>query len=136
MFRRKEEDSFTYVDAFNGGAAHLPGSCPALIGQPRQNINREAYAAVDPVHVFQRMVNNLTQCSRVQWDHGRGDQNGLRNQLHFYRLACTVTPGQTQSIVAYAELCVFLGVQLEEAMQLLQVPFCAENLFERPAYNV
>ena len=129
--RRAEEDSYTYIDAFNRGAGHLPRSCPALIGQPRHNIHREAYAAVDPMHVFQRMVNNLIQCSRVHWDHGRGDQNGLRNQMHFSRLACCVTPGQTPSVVAYAELCVFLGAQLEEAIQLLQVrlPFNA-NIFQ------
>ncbi len=99
----------------------MPRSCPALIGQPRHNIRREAYAAVDPNQVFQRMVNNLIQCSRVQWDHGQGDQNGLKNQLHFSRLACAVTPGQLHSVVGYAELCAFLGVQLEEAIQLLQV---------------
>lgn len=119
-FRKEATDSYTYIDAFNCGASHQPRSCPAMIGQPRPNIRREAYSAVPAEHVFQRMVNNLIQCSRVHGDSRRDDAR-LKNQLHFSRLSCAVSPGQTQSVVAYAELCVFLGVQLEEAIQLLQV---------------
>ena len=69
--RREESESFTFIDAYNGGASHMPRSCPALAHQPRQHIRREAYSAVEPRLVFQRMVNNLIQSSRVQWDHGR-----------------------------------------------------------------
>ena len=66
------------------------------------------------------MVNNLIQCCRVHGDTSQDDQR-LRNQLHFSRLACAVSPNQTPTVVAYAELCIFLGIQLEEAIQLLQV---------------
>lgn len=66
------------------------------------------------------MVNNLIQCSKVYGDTRRDDLR-LHNQVHFSRLACAVSPGQTPLVVAYAELCVYLGVQLEEAMELLQV---------------
>jgi hypothetical protein len=103
----------------------MPRSCPALAHQPRQHIRHEAYSAVEPRLVFQRMANNLIQCSRVQWDHGRGDNNGLRNQLHFSRLACCCCAASTpiasqphqqqytlHPVVAYAELCVFLGKQV------------------------
>lgn len=118
---REAADSYTFIDAFNNGASHQPRSCPALIGQPRPNIHREAYSAVPAEQVFQRMVNNLIQCSRVHDDRpdSRRDDQRLRNQLHFSRLACVISPGQTPSVVAYAELCAFLGVQLEEAIQLL-----------------
>lgn len=120
FIRNDVADSFTYIDAFNCGASHQPRSCPALIGQPRQHIRREAYATVPAEQVFLRMVNNLIQCSRVH-EGSRLEENRLQNQLHFPRLACAVSPGQTPSVVAYAELCVFLGVQLGEAINLLQV---------------
>lgn len=94
-----------------------------MIGQPRQNIRREAYAAVPAEQVFQRMVNNLIQCSRGHGDRqdNRRDDQRLRNQLHFSRLACVISPGQTPSVVAYAELAAFLGIYLEDAIKLLQV---------------
>lgn len=66
------------------------------------------------------MVNNLIQSARVH-EGSRRDELRLQNQLHFPRLACAVSAGQTPSVVAYAELCVFLGVQLEEAIKLLLV---------------
>lgn len=91
-----------------------------MIGQPRPHIRREAYSAVPAEHVFQRMVNNLIQSARVH-EGSRRDELRLQNQLHFPRLACAVSAGQTPSVVAYAELCVFLGVQLEEAIKLLLV---------------
>ncbi|XP_046635009.1 F-box only protein 21-like [Daphnia pulicaria] len=119
---REAADSYTFIDAFNQGASHQPRSCPAMIGQPRQNIRREAYAAVPAEQVFQRMVNNLIQCSRGHGDRqdNRRDDQRLRNQLHFSRLACVISPGQTPSVVAYAELAAFLGIYLEDAIKLLQ----------------
>lgn len=123
---REAAESYTFIDVFNNGASHQPRSCPALIGQPRPNIHREAYSAVPDEQVFQRMVNNLIQCSRVHGDRpdSRRDDQRLRNQLHFSRLSCVISPGQTPSVVAYAELCAFLRVQLEEAIQLLLVSGC------------
>ena len=43
-----------------------------------------------------------------------------RNELSFSRLACAVSPDQTRSILLYAQLCLDLDVQLDDAVRLLQ----------------
>lgn len=73
------------------------------------------------------MVNNLIQSARLLLNNGRGDNSGLLLQLHFMRLACAVYRRQAQFTVGYAELCVHLGKQLEEAIDLLQVKFTVFN---------
>ena len=50
-----------------------------------------------------------------------------RNQLHFCRLVCAVSPTQILYVLRYTDLCFDLGIQLEEAIQLLQV----YNYFKR-----
>lgn len=67
------------------------------------------------------MANNLMQSSRLLWDNGQGDDGILPTQLCFTRLACAINRRHPQLVVGYAELCVHLGTQLEEAIDLLQV---------------
>jgi len=70
---------------------------------------------------MERMSLNLIQCCRIRLNYGRGDSSGLRNELHFYRLANIISPGELSWILTYVELCVFVGIELEEAIRLLQV---------------
>jgi len=69
---------------------------------------------------MERMSLNLIQCCRIRLNYGRGDSSGLRNELHFYRLANIISPGELSWILTYVELCVFVGIELEEAIRLLQ----------------
>lgn len=64
---------------------------------------------------------NLIQCCRIRLNYGRGDSSGLRSELHFYRLANIISPGELSWILTYVELCIFVGIELEEAIHLLQV---------------
>lgn len=117
---REGKESYTYIDAFNKGDFHLPSSCPALIGQFRHVFKPGCYATIPTIQVLERMSLNLIQCCRIRLNYGRGDSSGLRSELHFYRLANIISPGEFSWILTYVELCVFVGIELEEAINLLQ----------------
>ena len=125
MYRREQQgqDGYTYIDAFNRGEFRSRMSCPALVHQHRPPILRESYHVVRPAQVLERMALNLIQCSRMRNTYGRGDTSGLRDELHFYRLAFLINPADLSLACAYGDLCDFLGVELEEAIRQLKVNF-------------
>ena len=107
----------------------MSSSCPGLIDQARQVFRPDCYATVPLIEVMERMSLNLIQCCRIQLNYGRSDSSGLRNELHFYRLANIISPAEFSWILTYVELSVFVGIQLEEAIQLLQVTFLIDIKF-------
>lgn len=64
--------------------------------------------------VLERMALNLIHCSHRQ--------SSDADELHFYRLASLLKPGDWALTRAYAQLCDFLGLELEQAVAKLEVP--------------
>ncbi|XP_046636257.1 F-box only protein 21-like [Daphnia pulicaria] len=112
-----EEDSI-YIDVFLGGYLNQSSLYPSLRKQPA--------ASVDSV-----LFNMLGVLTRFMWN--QYDEFGLemmRDNLSFYvRLQCSMSPQNPNVITFYAEHCIGLGIQLDDAIQLLQ------NYFQSPEYK-
>ena len=83
---------------------------PFLIKQPA--------ASVDSV--LKNMLGVLTNFMWSQYDEYRLET--MRDDMLFYvRLVCSMSPQNPRAITWYAEHCIGMGIQLDDAIQLLQV---------------
>ncbi|EFX61771.1 hypothetical protein DAPPUDRAFT_338193, partial [Daphnia pulex] len=112
------EDDSIYIDVFRGGSLNQSSLYPSLREQPA--------ASVDSV-----LFNMLHVLTHFLWE--RYEEHGLermRDDLSFYvRLKCSMWPQDPNIITCYAEHCIGLGIQLDDAIQLLQ------NYIQSPEYN-
>ncbi|XP_046656341.1 F-box only protein 21-like [Daphnia pulicaria] len=112
------EDDSIYIDVFRGGYLNRSSLYPSLREQPA--------ASVDSV-----LFNMLKVLTHFMWN--QYDEYGLermRDDMLFYiRLECSMSPQNPNIITCYAEHCIDLGIQLDDAIQLLQ------NYFQSPEYK-
>ncbi|XP_046462667.1 F-box only protein 21-like [Daphnia pulex] len=112
------EDDSIYIDVFRGGSLNQSSLHPSLKKQPA--------ASVDSV-----LFNMLKVLTEILWN--QYDEYGrerVRDDLSFYvRLECSMSPQNPNTITYYAEHCIGLGIQLDDAIQLLQ------NYFQSPEYK-
>ncbi|XP_046439714.1 F-box only protein 21-like [Daphnia pulex] len=112
------EDDSIYIDVCRGGSLNQSSLYPSLREQPA--------ASVDSV-----LFNMLEVLTHFMWN--QYDEYGLekvRDDLLFYlRLKCSMSPQNPNVITWYAEHCIGLGIQLDDAIQLLQ------NYFQSPEYK-
>ncbi len=82
------------------------------------SLREQPAASVDSV-LFQ-MLEVLTHFMWNQYDEFGLEK--MRDDLLFYvRLKCSISPQSPFLITCYAEHCIGLGIQLDDAIQLLQV---------------
>jgi hypothetical protein len=82
------------------------------------SLREQPAASVDSV-LF-NMLGVLTYYMRNQYDEFGLEM--MRDNLSFYvRLQCSMSPQSPNLITFYAEHCIGLGIQLDDAIQLLQV---------------
>ncbi|XP_046442921.1 F-box only protein 21-like [Daphnia pulex] len=113
------EDDSIYIDVFRGGYLNQSSLYPSLREQP----------AVSVDSVLFRMQEVLTYFRRHQYDEIYGLER-MRDNLSFYvRLGCSMSPQDPNRITRYAEHCIRLGIQLDDAIQLLQ------NYFQSPEFK-
>ena len=109
FFDRSEVDSI-YIDVYRGGSLKKSSVYPFLKEQPA--------ASVDSV--LNEMVGHLT--NRIWHAYDESGEKMMGNDLLFFvRLACSMSPKNSSKVMWYAELCVDLGIQLDDAIELLQV---------------
>jgi len=118
------DDNWTYIDAYYGGERRTRLSCPALAPHTPKPVRRESYHAVAPSQVLERMALNLIHCSHRQ--------SSDADELHFYRLASLLKPGDWALTRAYAQLCDFLGLELEQAVAKLESVLEAPTISSEP----
>ena len=83
---------------------------PFLKEQPAASVNS----------VLNEMVGSLTNRMWIAYD--ENGEKMMRNDLLFFvRLECSTSPRNLNKVVQYADLCVDLGIQLDDAIELLQV---------------
>ena len=110
FFRYSSEDDSIYIDVYRGGSLKKSSVYPFLKEQP--------LASVDSV--LDEMVERLTYRIRIAYDENGGEM--MRNDLLFFvRLACSMSPKDSNTVMWYADLCVDLGIQLDDAIKLLEV---------------
>jgi F-box protein 21 len=65
----------------------------------------------------------MTRLTHFVWSqYDEFGQDSMRDDLLFYmRLECSMSPQDPNIITRYAEDCIRLGIQLDDAIQLLQV---------------
>ena len=82
------------------------------------SLREQPAASVDSV-----LKNMLGVLTRYMWN--QYDEFGLemmRDDMLFYaRLVCSMSPQNPNAITWYAEHCIGMGIQLDDAIQLLQV---------------
>ncbi|EFX83127.1 hypothetical protein DAPPUDRAFT_302130 [Daphnia pulex] len=114
------EDDSIYIDVFHGGYYLNQSSLYP------SSLREQPAASVDSV-----LFNMLGVLTHFMWN--QYDEHGLeriRDDLSFYlRLKCSMSPQNPHIITWYAEHCIGLGIQLDDAIQLLQ------NYFQSPEYK-
>ena len=83
---------------------------PFLKEQPAASVNS----------VLNEMVGSLTNRMWIAYDEN-GEEMMRNDLLFFVRLECSMSPRNLNKVVQYADLCVDLGIQLDDAIELLQV---------------
>ncbi|XP_046656682.1 F-box only protein 21-like isoform X3 [Daphnia pulicaria] len=109
------EDDSIYIDVFRGGYLN-----------PNPSLKEQPAASVDSV-LF-NMLHVLTDFMWHQYDE-HGHERVRDDLLFFVRLECAMSPQNPKKITWYAEYCIDLGIQLDDAIQLLQ------NYIQLPEYN-
>ena len=80
-------------------------------------LKEQPAASVDSV--LNEMVGHLT--NRIWHTYDEYGEKMMGNDLLFFvRLACSMSPKNSDTVKWYAELCVDLGIQLDDAIELLQ----------------
>ncbi|XP_046654583.1 uncharacterized protein LOC124348420 [Daphnia pulicaria] len=112
------EDDSIYIDVFRGGYLNQSSLYPSLREQPAVSVDL----------VLFRMQNVLTNFMWERYEEHRLER--MRDDMLFYmRLECSMSSQNPNIITYYAEHCIRLGIQLDDAIQLLQ------NYFQSPEYN-
>jgi hypothetical protein len=135
--RDANSGSLFYIDVCDRGSLKHSVFYPAII-------HKKPAAAVDifqqMMHEFNQSVNEIVRtignefcklfgcltsasCSHVplELDYPVEAFSLKLYQLNSVRLACAITPLQIPCINEYAELCIITGIDLNDAVQLLQV---------------
>ena len=82
------------------------------------SLREQPAASVDSV--LKKMLGVLTEFMWNQYDE-YGLETMRDDMLFYVRLACSMSPQNPNAITSYAEHCIGLGIQLDDAIQLLQV---------------
>ncbi|XP_046654309.1 F-box only protein 21-like [Daphnia pulicaria] len=114
------EDDSIYIDVFRGGYLNQSSLYPSLRERPAASVDSVLFEMLEVITYF-------------SWRHRYDEIYGLermRDNLSFYvRLECSMSPQNPNIITCYAEHCIRLGIQLDDAIQLLQ------NYFQSPEYK-
>ncbi|KAI9566051.1 hypothetical protein GHT06_009851 [Daphnia sinensis] len=108
------DESSSLIDASNGGVMrhHNPATYPVISAENflLRMVEYMRYIRLQSIRARRRQEGHPGTLCRLR----------RHNELSFSRLACAVSPEQTQKAALYAQLCLDLDMPLEDAIKVLQ----------------
>ncbi|CAH3151289.1 unnamed protein product [Pocillopora meandrina] len=111
---------YRYIDCFNSGNFLTEAQCVDMLLSPLANVRsfgNALFVRASPTQVFIRMVANIINSYRME-EHPGGRLSGLHSALD---LMLFLDPNDEDSRLLLARIQVHLGIDLEEAIDSLQI---------------